>query len=201
MSETLVEKKQDVIIEPFGIEIDAPRNNDVLMQAIPGVRLRSAISASKPVKNRSNGRMVIPQDQASFLGTFPPIPGMQLHVNPKKLSYTIIDPLADDEDLCEQIKRSMDEASTFRSDGKLKGVETQKGLLDVHRMKTLVREMLWLINSDHAKVIKGSAPDMELVERMPGNFLLNPGSRTPNMQPQYECDFESWKEQLARSGG
>jgi len=95
----------------------------------------------------------------------------------------------------------MNQVGPFKMDNKIKGVDTQRGLLDVHRMKTLVREMTWLVNAGEARVIKGSLPKIDDVENMPGHFLLNPGSRTPNTQPQFEKDFPAWVERLTAAGG
>lgn len=189
------------VVAPFAIEADHYRCGDLIIQAIPGCRMRSTISASKPAKDAKTGEPRIPQDQAKFLGQFPEIPGMQIHVNPAKLTYVIIDPLDDDEDLCEKIRRTLERVSPFRVGSKLKGVPSQKGTLDVHRMKTLVRELIWWIDSNDAKVIKGTKPDMVDVERLPGKFLLNPGSRVHNTQPQFEEDWEHWVSELTKSGG
>lgn len=197
----VAEKKSSVTILPFGIVIDEPRNGDVLLQSIPGARLRSRISATKPVKDSKTGKMLIPPDQAAYLGQFPEMPGMELHVNPEKLTYSIVDPLADDEERCDAIRLAMEQVGPFRSKGKLKGVETQRGKLDVHRMKTLVREMYGLVQNDMAKVVKGSMPEFDLISQMPGNFLMNPGAKISNTQPNFERDWSGWLERLTAAGG
>ncbi len=188
-------------VVPFGIEADHPRNSDLLIQCIPGLRLRSAISASRTARNAKTGESYVPPDQSAFLGHFPPIPGMQLHIQPTKLTYMVVDPLYDDEQLCEKIQAVLRRISSFRSTSKFRGVETQNGTLDVHRMKTLVREMTWLVGAGEARVVKGTLPDAVAVEEMAGNFLLNPGSRVHNTQPVYEKDWDQWMENLTRSGG
>lgn len=193
--------KEEAIVAPFTIEADHPRNCDLLLQSIPGARLRSAISGSKTVTNKRTGAVYIPPDQSAYLGQFPPIPGMQLHVNPAKCSYRITDPLEDDEDLCEKIKKTIDRVSAIRITGKLRGVAKQEGTLDVHRMKTLVREMLWLLNAKEARVVRGTEPTMESVEKLPGHFLLNPGARVANTQPMFEKDWDSWIEKAFNRGG
>lgn len=204
MAETM-EKKSETsnpnAVAPFAVECDEPRNRDCIVQAIPGCKLRSAISAAKPVIDQKTGMSMIPPDQSASLGQFPPIPGMQLHINPAKLSYVVIDPLDEDEDLCARIKKAMDRTSPFRTEAKLKGVPPLKGTLDVHRMKTLVREMLWMLDSGMVKIIKGVRPNEEDVDKLPGKYLLNPGSRIPNYQPTFSEDLEEWTNQLTRSGG
>lgn len=200
MAETKV-KRPISIVQPFGIEADHPRNCNLLIQAIPGCRLRSAISGAKPAKNARTGEKRIPVDQARHLGQFPPIPGMQLHVNPRDCTYTVLDPLAEDEELCEKIRRTIDRTMPFKVGNKLKGVKTQKGKLDPHRMKTLCRECIWLLEAGEAKLVKGPLPDISDVEELPGNFLLNPGSVVGNTQPIFEKDWDEWFEKLVRSAG
>lgn len=193
--------KTAVSVEPWGIEADAPRNNDLIIQCIPGCRLRGAVNASKPATDYKTGEPKIPQDQARHLGQLPPIPGMQLHVNPAKLTYTIIDPLYEDEDLCERIRRGIERSSAVRSVTKLRGVAPQKGELDEHRMKSLVREMVNLVKANEAKVVKGALPAMDAVDELPGRYLLNPGARVANQQPVFEDQWSQWLDQLVRAGG
>jgi len=189
----------EVKIRPFGVEIDTPRNQDVMLQCIPGCRLRGAVRAGKTVRDQQGNESISP-DQVAALGQFPPMSGMQIHVNPERCTYTIVDPMRDDEELLSKVKKAMDRRGAFRTDAKLNGVELQKGELDVHRMKSLCRELLWLLDSDHAKMVKGTKPTMEDVEELPGNFLLNPGSRVPNSQPLFEKDLAAWVAQLNKSG-
>ena len=181
----------------FAIMADHPLLADLLLQSIPGCRLRSAISANKTAKNGAR----IGRDQASLLGQFPNLQGMELHVNPAKLTYVVLDPLAEDEPTCERIKKLMDSLGPFRTGDKLRGVPTQKGTLDLHRMKTLVREMIWLVEAGEARVVKGVLPTMDQVESLPGRTLLNAGSRVPNMQPVFEDQWDAWLNSLIRAGG
>lgn len=201
-NETIVKpSSREVVVAPFAIEADEPRNGDLLIQSIPGCRLRSAVSATKPVKDAKTGMEMIPPDQSAYLGQFPPIPGMQLSVNPAALTYSIIDPLAANEELCDQIKAVMDRKGGFRTAARIRGIPTHGGKLDVHSMKTLVRETIWLLDSNCAKIAKGPAPTIEQADSLPGNYLLNPGSRVPNTQPKYEKDWDEWVQMLTRAGG
>ena len=188
-------------VAPFTIEIDGHNNNDVMLQSIPGCRMRSAISATRYVTDYKTGQPVISIDSAIHLGQLPPTPGMQITVYPDKCSYTIIDPMHTDEDLCDRLQSAINRSTNMRIDGKLRGVPPQKGTLDVDRMKTLCREMLCVLGSNDAKVVKGVAPSIEDVDKLPGNYLLNPGSTIPNTQPRYEKDMAAWVQQLNRTGG
>ncbi len=198
---TVVEKRAKTVVQPFGVEVDPPRNIDVIIQSIPGCRLRGSINAAKTVTNKSTGQKMIPKDQARHLGSLPPIPGMELHVNPAKLAYMVIDPLHEDEEFCEQIRLGLLASESPFRPKKLAGVPPQKGTLDVHRMKTLCREIITLISIDYVRVIKGTVPAIEDVNALPGKYLLNPGSRVHNSQPVFEEDYEDWVEMLTRTGG
>ena len=190
-----------VTIPPFGIEADHPRNSDLLIQCIPGVRLRSTIDGSKPVVDAKTGDLKVPLDQSRGLASFPRTPGMQIHVNPEELTYAVIDPMHGNDELCERVSRFLREQNGLRLTNKINGVPPQTGKLDVHRMKSLCREMITLVESKEAKKCKGPLPDLVDVDRMPGHYLLNPGSIVPNTQPRYEKDLEDWVNQLSRSGG
>ncbi len=191
--------KERVIVQPFGVEADHPRNADLLLQGIEGrLRLRGALSASKPAYGKDAG---IPSGQHSRLGNLPPIPGMQIHVNPATLAYRVIDPLHDDEDLCERIERGLKETERSVPGGKIRGCPPTKGKTSVHRMKTLCRELLHLLDIGHAKLVKGPRPTPEDVERLPGRFLLNPGATDKTTQPYFEDEFEEWEAKLSRLGG
>ena len=197
-------EERTATLAPFGVEADHPRNGDLLIQSIPGCRLRSAIVGTKPIIDKrpgKEGRETIPQDQIRDFGTFPRTPGMQIHINADKLTYSVIDPLKDDEELCEKIQLWMKENRGYGSDGKIRGVPTQKGKLDKHRMKTLCRELFNIVEAEEARFVRGPEPSMAAIEAMPGRFLLNPGSRIRNSQPRFVDQFDKWYEQLVASGG
>jgi len=204
MPATLERERIKVLVEPFTVEIDHPRNADVLLQCIIGCRLRSLISSAKPITvHTADGREEsrIPQDQTRDMGMLPVIPGMQLTVYPEKCSYRIYDPLTDDEDMCDRIQKVMDDRGVFRSSSKLRGVPTRTGTLDQHRFKSLCRELLWLLDANHAKMVKGVQPTMEDVGELPGDYLLNPGSQVNNTQPRFEREWDAWYSRLVQSGG
>lgn len=197
----MVEERMKIMVVPFGIEADHPRNSDLLLQCAPGVRLRSAIDGTKHVIDSKTGDIRIPLDQARHLGSFPRVPGMQIHVDPAGLRYTVVDPLRGDEQLCDRIRKYLRENSGFSVSERLNGVPTQEGKLDVHRMKSLCRELVWLIEAKEAKRAKGVIPSLEDIDELPGYYLLNPGSRVGTTQPVYEKDWDDWVSRLSHSGG
>lgn len=190
-----------LVVAPFGISADTGRNQNVLLQCIPGLRLRGAIDGTKGTIDSRTGDEVVPVDQARHLGSFPRVPGMQLHVNPAELTYEVIDPLFEDRAMCERIERYMRNESIIRTDQKISGVPPKSGKLDPHRMKSLCKEMLSLLEAKEARIAKGTPPLMAEIEELPGRFLLNPGSMVGNTQPVYADEFDEWVNRLSRSGG
>lgn len=193
--------RSSISVLPFGIEADHPRNSDIMLQCIPGARLRSAISGTKPCVDAKTGELRVPLDQSRHLGSFPSTPGMQVHVNPAELTYAIVDPMHGNEQLCDRVGKYLRENAGYSPNKKINGIPPQNGKLDIHRMKSLCREMLWLVNADEAKKAKGAIPTIEDINDLPGYYLLNPGARVHTTQPIYEKDFEDWVAQLSHSGG
>ena len=188
-------------VMPFEIEADHPRNSDLLIQCIPGLRLRSRLDGSKSIKDSKSGDDMVPIDQVHHLGAFPKVPGMRLAVNPIRGEYVVMDPLHGDEELCEKIRKHLNRSGPYKSDRKIEGVAPQKGKLDSHSMKSLVRELYHIVNNNQAKLTKGKLPREADIEEMEGDFLLNPGSRVFNTQPRFEKDLTGWISNLAKSGG
>lgn len=183
----------------FTVECDTSNNGDLLIQSAPGVKLRSALVSTKGVKTR-DGEEVVPVDRVRHLSAYPRIPGMEITVNSQTSSYTISDPLYEDEELQERLTKALREQRMYQGP-RVNGVAPTTTKLDQHRFKTLCRELLWIVNAEDAKIKRGTLPPLEDIEKLPGEFLLNPGSRVQNSQPMFEKDFESWLEDLHRVGG
>lgn len=193
-------EKETVIVPEFGIEIDHPRNANVLLQCIIGETLRSAIDGAKPIIPKEGKEATVPTDQLHNMGSIPKTPGMQVHVNPAELTYEITDPLHGNEELCERLRLWLVANSPYDVGKKVDGVPPKEGKLDKHRMKSLCRELIWLVNSKEAKRCNGTIPSMEDIEELPGDFLRDPGSRVPTHQPKFEKDYDKWAENVSRSG-
>lgn len=183
-------------VAPWGIEADHPRNADLLIQSIPGCKLRGAVKASRTVVDQKTGEEMVPLDQSRHLGQLPSLPGMQLHVNPGKLTYKIIDPMYEDKDLCERLAKRMVSAEMAVSVVEIRGVPPQEGKLDVDRMKTLCREMLWIVNANEGRVVMGPKPELEDIDDLEGEYLLNPGSMVQWGQPLYEKDLPAYRQKV-----
>lgn len=198
MSTTTKEKKR-VSVVPFAVEIDHHRNADCILPAIPGERMRSRFSITKTATDYQTGEPVIPKSQTQT--NLPEIPGMILYVNPGELTYEIIDPLCDDEVLCEKIAARMRKLGRLGTNGKVSGVPKKTGTIDVHRMKTLCRDLLEMLNRKDCKLKKGIAPSIDDINELPGKYLLNPGCQVQNQQPRFEKDWDQWVSDLTKHGG
>jgi len=181
-------------VPPFGIKADHPRNCDLKIQGIPGCRLRSRITASRTVVGgpQNPDDIVIPPDQSRHLGILPEIPGMELHINPEKCTYKILDPLHGDNKILKRIQRGLEQDDRPFRGTKFAGVPPKEGKLDKHRMKTLCRELVQLLECEHVAMAKGPKPGLEEVNELDGNYLTNPGATVPNTQPMFEKDMADY---------
>jgi hypothetical protein len=193
------ETKTLAAVLPFIFEARGQRCDDLIIQCIPGCRLRSAINGMAPVVD-SRGHARVPLDQARALAAFPATPGMQLHVDPGACTYKIVDPLHGNEKALEDISMFFREQGQFSVADRITGKPPTEGKLDVHRMKSLCRELYNIVESKYGVFVKGIVKLAD-IEDLPGKFLLNPGSQVPNTQPIYEEEFPAWVENLSRSGG
>lgn len=192
--------RKTTTVVPFVVEMADPRCNDIVIQCIPGCKLRSAIKSVKKVFSPHKG------DETTFAHSgvvpgLPELPGMQVHVFPSTGKYKITDPLHGDERTCNIIKSLLKKQLGFRTAEKLDGSPPVSGKLDPSTMKTLVRELVRLVEGDMAVVIKGERPTEQEMENLPGRYLLNPGSRVPTGQPRYEDELEDYVDNLRRVGG
>ena len=197
MTATAERKQLVTTVQPFSVQADHHNNSDLLLQAIPGCRLRSTISAARIVTDHRTGESRIPADRAEHLGRLPtPIPGQIIAVDPKNKTYEITDPLNENKDLCERLKSAINRNRSIHVAGTLRGVPTKRGTLDAHRTKTLCRELFQIVESGDAQVVKGPDPTMQQIDELDGKYLLNPGSQVRNSQPRFEEDFEPWADRL-----
>lgn len=197
--DAMEQTETECLVTPFEVEADHPRNCELLLQCIPNARLRSAFDGMKANVD-SRGRPSVPVDQALMFASFPRLPGMRLLINPKELKYVISDPLHGDSMTCESVRQWMAQYQPMKTGTKVDGVPPQSGTLDVHRMKSLCREITTLVKDGQMKLVRGVLPTEEEVATMPGKFLLNPGSTVQNGQPRYEEDYEAWLERLHTRG-
>jgi len=183
------------VVAPFEIEAKHPRNCDLAIQCVPGLKLRSAVSQT--TKTVQGGVRTPTLDNKSP----PKLPGMRLFVDPENLIYRVSDPLRDDESLRDSIGRWIKETTGSRSESRPNGVPTKNGELDEHKAKSLCREMYNLLKEGEAVITDGLMPELDDIEDLPGKFLLNPGLRTHTTQPRFEEDWDAWLTQLTKAGG
>jgi len=194
--------KKAVIVAPFEIEADHPRNSDVMIRSI-GIhcKLRSALRSDRKVfmtdlLKRKGMQPAIPRDQAATLGAMPQLPGMRLVIDPGEMSYRIWDPLEADEALRIQLKQALmaDDKYIISSTTEIRGVPATEGTLDKDQMKTLCREAKYLCDIGHCKFVgSGPVPEQEDIDELPGRYLRNPGIQTETQEPIYEDQYDAWK--------
>jgi len=191
--------KEEIGLETFVVEANGIRNNDILIQSIPGCKLRGRINSNRRtlVNLQDRGTPVVPPDQVRFLGQLPDdIPGMMLKVIPSKRTVVIIDPLNENEELSKKITESLSRMERIGSRVEIRGVPNRTEVLDEDRFKTFLREVIQIVEAGFMEVVKGTLPTIEQVNNLPGDYLLNPGSRVHTTQPKYEKDLESWTRNL-----
>lgn len=187
---TATAEQPKVKMKTWSIEADHPRNCDLWVQNIPGTRLRGALNGNKPVIDQKTRQPMLPVDQVRNLGPLPPLPGMQLFINPQRCEYVISDPLADEPELLQRFASMVAENQALRPD--VQPVPLQRGQLNQDQVKTLCREMLQFVQAGEAKLASGNLPTMAEIDELPGDYLLNPGLLTWTSQPLHEKDFDSW---------
>ena len=181
-------------VQPFVVEITG-NNSDVVIQSIPACVVRGAVKANKRVFSpKSEGKTTI-APSGNFPG-IPEVPGMWLKVNPGRCVCTIEDPLAEDKPLLQELEAALKAVGRMDKGKKLEPLPTRKEELEPSRMKTLVREVVQMIECGMAKMKRGELPAMENIEKLKGHFLLNPGARVANYQPRYEKDYEAYVAKL-----
>jgi hypothetical protein len=181
-----------IVCQAWGMEADHPRHADLLIQSIPNCRLRGSIG---PSQMTIGGKIRTPQlNQQSP----PVVPGMQIHVNPARCTYKIIDPLDGDEDAQKRLEEYFLVATGTKQ--KIKPVPAQSGELDKHRMKTLCRELLRIVEAGEGKVCKGGKPTLESIDALEGDYLWEPGSMVQTGRPKFEKDVDAWRNSLNRVG-
>jgi hypothetical protein len=62
-------------------------------------------------------------------------------------------------------------------------------------MKTLCREVLWMIANNAGKFVKGPGYTQEQCDALPGRYMQNPGAQTRWHQPVFEDQMEAWENQ------
>lgn len=192
--------QESVGMSAFVIEADHPRNRTLLIKSLPNMKLRSAFSAHKPHVDSRSGTHHIPLSQVQS-STLPQTPGMQLAVHPNRRTWQSYDPLSDDPELMAQVNGGGTMMTSGMQQFNMRAVPSRQGTLGVDEFKSLVREMVDLLEAGEAKVVNGVAPSREQVDALPGRYLLNPGNLVRSTQPRYEEDFEGWVAELGRVGG
>ena len=215
MSTAMDEKKKKAVSpSPFVIEAQTPRNQDLLIQNLDGMRLRGAVKATVEVFDRGweqneeeeddpdEMQMVSHPASAHLIDGIGELPGERLYVNPETGEWKTQDPLYGKKSTLERIRMSMRRALGFGIVGqKLHGMKPRKGTIDSDRMKSLCEELLCFVEAGEARVVKGRIPTLEEIKQMPGRTLLNWMNRQSWKQPKYRDQLEGWEHRTNQLDG
>lgn len=184
------------IIPKFIVEATHERMGDLLIQSLQGVcnnRLRSRLG---PMKKTINGEI-----STARTSNIPEVPGMMLAVNPAKCAIRITDPLRESDkadEYCAKVESYLKRVQMIST--RIKGDEPREGVMDKDRMKTLCREIYNFMKKGAFTLHEGVSFTLEDCDKLPGNYLLNPGSMIRNSQPKYEKDLEAYAAKLDSMG-
>lgn len=207
------EKKKSVSPSPFVIEACTPRNQDLLVQNLDGLRLRGAVHATVEVFDRAWQQEDDPDDPDEMRSSTRPaparlvdgigeLPGERLYVNPATGEWKTQDPLYDKKSTLERIRVAIRRHLGFAAVGqKLQGMKPRTGKVDPDRMKSLCMELHCFVEAGEAKVVKGRMPSAEEIKCMLGRPLLNWMNRQSWKQPKYVDQLDDWERRVNQLDG
>ena len=205
---TVGEKKEKrSMLQPFVIEARTPRNQDLLIQNLDGMKLRGAVSTSIEVFDRNwegteddleddleEREMMTRPAAANNIDGIGELPGQQLYVNPSTGEWKTSDPLYKKPAVLERVRRALRRSIGIAVVGqKLRGLRPKQGKINPDQMKSLCRELSCFVTAREAKVLKGRMPSEEEIDNMPGRELLNWMNRQNWKQPNYKDQYEDWE--------
>ena len=197
----------------FVIEAQTPRNQDILIQNLDGMRLRGAVRATTEVFDRSwkdedaeddyeEMAPVTRPAPAAIIDGVGELPGERLFVNPETGEWKTMDPLREKKNTLERIRMAIRRTFGFAVIGqRLLGMKPRKGTVDPDRMKSLLVELLCFVEAGEVKVVKGRAPSREEIDAMPGRVLLNWMNRQGWKQPKYDDQIDEWGRKINQLEG
>ncbi len=191
-------------IRPFCLEIgdcNAPgdmtnrKNRGILLETVR-MKLRGRFSFGNQ-RGKSFGR----------LAGMPDVPGIFIEVKPDGRRVRIFDPLDLDEDNCpktgenyKQILTDMNAVIKSATGGIFDVFkQVQRLKLDVHRFKTLLRELVrWDESGNIYKLHVGELPSLEAIDKLHGEFMCN--EYHSGQVPKFEKEHQAYLENLQRIG-
>lgn len=176
----------------FEVEIGDSCNRSVHLSSIK-VNLRGKFSVSNITSREGGGRQI-----GEALLNMPDIPGMRVKVDLTNGAYTIYDPLNNNPMLLDRINGIADKVPILRGP-KVKPVETINAHeQDPDRFKTLVLQLIRLVNDGMGKVTDGLMPKEESLEALPGRELFDPNSNS-HAKPRYVKDYYKWSQEIDKA--
>lgn len=119
-------------------------------------------------------------------------PGMRLQVNLETGRVREYDPLENDPETLERICRVLGRARGG-VEVKYRPQPSKSYELDEHTLKTLVKELRYMVTCDEpkAKLVEGKLPSEAEIAAMPGRILFDPGNSDPH-KFRFQDEFEKW---------
>ena len=214
MSTSVEEKERKVsALAAFVVEARTPRNQDLMIQNLDGMRLRGAVRATVEVFDRGwkdedeeddpdEMQPVTRPAPANLIDGIGELPGERLYVNPGTGEWKTQDPLYEKKTTLERVRLAMRRTLGFSVVGqKLLGMKPRSGILSPDQMKSLCMELICFVESDEAKVVRGRVPSRKEVEEMEGRLLLNWMNRQNWKQPKYCDQLEDWEHRINQLDG
>ncbi len=184
MAVDTAEKPVRTMIQPFTVEFGDEANRDILISTLSAV-YRGAWKKSNYFRQDKQTGEHIGQD----IGTanmIPDVPGQRMEFQPGKLSVRIFDPLADNKELLDDFNRGRRRHRQTQEtlEPMRESVETR----DVNKFKTLVREIVGMVNNGSATLVDGKLPLIGDIDKMDGRYIVDPGDDTYKRQTVFEGD-------------
>ena len=151
------------------------------------MRIRGRFSIAEMMARPGGGPNV-----GQAMAQMPTVPGIHLDVNCKTGEYRLWDPLEEPGNarLVDQIAAVMKNASLSQGNEKFKGQDEMSGKMDDDRLKTMVAELIRMYDNGSIRVISGTLPKQEEVEKAKGrilNDLWNSSAHKPKYKDQQEA--------------
>ena len=167
MSAIVAEKERKVSAQAaFVIEAKTPRNQDLMIQNLNGMRLRGAVQATIEVFDRNwkeeddeddpdEMRPVSRPAPANIIEGIGELPGERLYVNPGTGEWKTQDPLYEKKSTLERIRLAVRSYWGISVVGqKLLGMKSRKGTIGPDQMKSLCEELVCFVEAEE-DVVRG----------------------------------------------
>lgn len=151
--------------------------------------------AQQAARRDENGKRIGSREFGEGISQMPDVPGIHMEIDLDRKFAREYDPLSDDPDKLADACRALGIGRGNQS-YKAKPWPTIKyDNLDPHVFKTLVREVMRLVDAGMARVISGHLPKIEAVDKLPGRYLHDVWNSNAN-RPRFEDQVDEYLKNL-----